>query len=431
MSDLPGAADRMSVLEAITDVALRQMELDEFLAVVLQRVRELFEVDTATAVLYDPRTKRLAVAATAGIEEEVRHGVTIGLGEGFAGRVALTREPVVLDRVDETTVVSPLLWRKGLRALLGVPMLARGELIGVLHVGSLAPRAFTDTDSKLLHLVADRVALTVQAEQSGAERAATTALQRSLLPASFPVVDAVRFAARYVPGAPTAVGGDWYDVFALHGNRLGVVIGDVAGHGLAAAVIMGRLRSALRAYALDYDRPAEVLGKLHRKVSYFEHHAMATVSYGVIDLTARRITLSSAGHPPPVHASPDHPAVLAPITLDPPVGLDIPTPQGRHDTTLDLPDGSVLVFYTDGLVERRGHSIDVLLDRLTATVVPAPPDAICVHVMDALIGAEPANDDVALLVIQLVPDPSPHESHGVAPGHGTPPAQPDEPNRAE
>nr|WP_285501185.1 GAF domain-containing SpoIIE family protein phosphatase [Actinokineospora sp. NBRC 105648] len=400
---MSGPADRVSVLEAITDVALRHLELEEFLGEVLRRVRELFEVDTATAVLYDPGTERLAVTATAGMEEEVRQGTTIALGEGFTGRIAASREPIVLDRVDNTTVLSPLKWRKGLSALLGVPMLARGDLVGVLHVGSLVPRRFTDADTRLLHLVADRVALTVQAETTSAERAATTALQRSLLPTRFPLVDGMSFAARYLPGAPTAVGGDWYDVFPLPGDRLGVVIGDVAGHGLAAAVVMGRLRSALRAYALDYDSPAEVLGKLHRKVSHFEDRAMATVSYGIVDLATRRITLSSGGHLPPVFAAPERAACLVPVEPDPPVGLNIPVPRGRRETTLDLPAGSVLVFYTDGLVERRGHSIDTHLARLTAAVVPAPPDTVCAQVVDALIGPEPATDDVALLVLRLLP----------------------------
>ncbi|GLZ42649.1 GAF domain-containing SpoIIE family protein phosphatase [Actinokineospora sp. NBRC 105648] len=401
MSEPAGLADRVSVLEAITDVSLRNLELDEFLRVVLGRVRALFGVDTATVLLHDPATGRLTVTATAGIEEEVRHGVTVEVGAGFAGRVAATRAPVVLDRVDSSTVVNPLLWRKGLRALLGVPMLARGALVGVLHVGSLTPREFTDADAHLLHLVADRVALATQAEMTSSERAAAAALQRSLLPTRFPEVDGVRFSARYVPGAPTAVGGDWYDVFPLPGARLGIVIGDVAGHGLGAAVVMGRLRSALRAYALDYDSPAEVLTKLHRKVSHFEHPTMATIGYGVIELDHARVTLSCAGHPPPVLAVPGGPSVLAPVPADLPVGLGITVERARRDTVLDLPDGAVLAFYTDGLIERRGESIDPYLARLVEAVTPDAPDAVCAQVMAALVGAEPARDDTALLVARV------------------------------
>ncbi|MCP2274137.1 GAF domain-containing protein [Actinokineospora diospyrosa] len=393
--------DRVSVLEAITDVELRHMELDESLLALLARVRELFEVDTATILLYDATTQRLSVRATLGIEEEIRHGVTIDLGAGFAGRVAATRRPVILDRVDQTTVASPALWRKGLRALLGVPILVREELIGVLHVGSLTVREFTEADTHLLLLVADRVALAIQAETTSAERAATTALQRSLLPTRFPDVAGVSFAARYVPGAVAGLGGDWYDVFQLPSGRVGVVIGDVAGHGLGAAVVMGRLRSALRAYALENDSPAQVLTKLHGKVSHFEQSSMATVAYAVIDLADRTVTVSSAGHPPPVLAVPGRPSVLAAITPDPPVGLGLHSRRPRRDTVLDLPDGAVLAFYTDDLVERRGKALDPFLDRLTEAVTPERPEAVCGRVMDALVDAAPTQDDIALLVARF------------------------------
>ena len=156
--------------------------------------------------------------------------------------------------------------------------------MGVLHVGSFAPRSFGEYEIGLLQLAADRLALATQAQISHAERAAATALQRSLLPSRLPVVPEFDFAARYVPSAELGVGGDWYDVFALPGDRVGIVIGDVSGHGLSSAVIMGRLRSALRAYALDNDSPGVVLDKLDRKANHFEAGVMATVAYGIIDL---------------------------------------------------------------------------------------------------------------------------------------------------
>ncbi|WP_104480034.1 SpoIIE family protein phosphatase [Actinokineospora auranticolor] len=402
MPQTSGPTDRVRVLEAITDVELRHLEPEESLRVLLGRVRDLFEVDTATILLYDADTERLTVRAAVGVEEEIRHGVTVNLGAGFSGRVAATRLPVVLDRVDATTVVSPFLWRKGLKALLGVPILARDELIGVLHIGSLSARRFTEADTRLLVLVADRIALAIQAERSGAERAATTALQRSLLPGRFPAVPGLRFAARYVPGAATGLGGDWYDVFELRDGRVGIVIGDVAGHGLAAAVVMGRLRSALRAYALEYDAPGEVLAKLHGKVSHFEKRSLATVTYGIIDVPRLRITLSSAGHPPPVLALPGRESALVPLPPDIPVGLGLRG--ARRDTVVDLVPGAVLAFYTDGLVERRDRAIDPALTRLAAAVTPDDPAAVCAQVMDALLDNAPGRDDIALLVAQVTAD---------------------------
>jgi hypothetical protein len=155
--------------------------------------------------------------------------------------------------------------------------LVSGAVMGVLHVGTLSPRRFSGEDSGLLQLVADRVALAVHARVSRVERTAATVLQRSLLPAKLPDVAGFEFAARYIRGGDGEVGGDWYDVFGLPSGSLGIVVGDVVGRGLAAAVAMGRLRSALRAYAVDCHDPAELLGKLDRQVRQFEPEVMAIV----------------------------------------------------------------------------------------------------------------------------------------------------------
>ena len=158
--------------------------------------------------------------------------------------------PVILDHVDHTTVLNPILWAKGIRSMLGVPMVAGGRVIGVMHVGSLTPRRFSGEDTGLLQLAADRAAAAVQSIAARTDRVAAAALQRSLVPSALPVVPGAELAARYIPGRG-GVGGDWYDVFTLPSGELCVVIGDVAGSGLPAAVIMGRMRSALRSYALE------------------------------------------------------------------------------------------------------------------------------------------------------------------------------------
>lgn len=133
--------------------------------------------------------------------------------------------------VTRFTAFNHLLWEKGIKSLLGVPLLAGGELVGVLHVGTLNARRFVDEDVHVLQLVGDRIALATQARLSAIQRAAASALQRSLLPAHLPHVSSVEFASRYVPGSRTGVRGDWYDVFALPSGRWGIMIGDVAGHG--------------------------------------------------------------------------------------------------------------------------------------------------------------------------------------------------------
>jgi phosphoserine phosphatase RsbU/P len=374
-------------------------------------VKKVLEADTAAVLLLDRPAGQLVATAASGIEEEVRQGVRIPLGSGFAGRVAESREPVILTRVDHTTVRNPLLVDRGIRSLLGVPLLVGGNVIGVLHVGSLSGRPFGQQDAELLQLAADRAALALHSLKSQDDGLAAVALHRSLLPTALPVMPGLDLAARYVAGSGT-VGGDWYDVFILPDGRLGVVVGDVAGSGLEAAVIMGRMRSALRAYVLETTDPAAALRLLDRKIQYFEPDAMATVMYGLYTPGTGEFTLSSAGHLPPVLAAPGRPGRPLPLRPDPPIGAADDPP--RRSVTAVIPPGALLCCFTDGLVERRGQNIDHGISKLAAildeelaagpagTNVPPAEDA-CIAVMRALIGNAPATDDIAILMLSRHP----------------------------
>lgn len=395
---------RLRVLEAVTDSALRELDLDKLFQVLLWQVRDLFAVDTATVLLTDAGGEHLVARAASGLEEEVFQGVRIPVGTGFAGRVAQRREPVRLSHVDESTVINPLLWQRGLRTMLGVPMVAQGELTGVLHVGSTTARRFTDEEADLLQLVADRLAMAAHVYRSRAERAAAAMLQDSLLPGHLPTAEGWEMAARYVPGTDSGVGGDWYDVLTLPDHRIGLVIGDVVGNGLPAAIVMGRLRSALRAYALEFHDPAVVLGKLDRKASHFENNTMATVAYAVIDTATSRMDLALAGHLPPVLAVPGRATVFVDAPVGPPIGYHL-AETGRRSAGVDVPPGALVALYTDGLVERRTADLDSGLEMLRQAAVPASPEAACALIMAALVGHEPADDDIALLTIRHSPAP--------------------------
>jgi phosphoserine phosphatase RsbU/P len=399
---LAGAEGKLRDIRSVTDAALSHLGADDLLAELLVRVKAILDADTVAVLLLDSSGRQLIATAASGLEEEVRQGVRIPVGQGFAGRIAAGRRPVILDHVDHGNVLNPILLDKGIRSLVGVPLLVHGAVIGVLHVGTVHDRVFTADDAALLQLAADRAALAVQSLRSREDRAAAAALQRSLLPSALPVVTGVEAAARYVPGEGQ-VGGDWYDMFPLPGDELGVVAGDVAGSGLAGAVVMGRMRSVLRAYALEYPDPAEVLAKLDQKMQYFEGEVMATVSYAVLDPASGQLRVSSAGHFPPVIAAPGQRGALAEIAVDAPIGVaDAPR---RHVTTLDLASGAVLCFFTDGLVERRGEPIDDGITRLCATVVPGSPENICISVMGVLVGSEHPGDDIALLVLRWQHEP--------------------------
>jgi sigma-B regulation protein RsbU (phosphoserine phosphatase) len=396
--------DKLRGIQAITDAALSRLDDHELLAELLQRTRAILAADTAAVLLLDFSSGQLIATAAAGLEEEVRQGVRIPVGRGFAGQIAAGHRPVILDHVDHTTVVNPILLAKGIRTLMGVPLVAGGKVIGVLHVGSLTPREFTGDDVELLQLAADRAAVAVQSLMLRDDRIAATALQRSLLPSALPASAGAQMAARYVPGEGK-VGGDWYDVFTLPSGRLGVVIGDVTGSGLPAAVIMGRMRSALRAYALETDDPAEVLARLDRKMQHFEPGAVATALYAVFDPGLGQVRICTAGHYPPVVASPGQPAELADIAS----GLLIGAAPGaqRRVTILNIAPGTLMCFYTDGLIERRDHSIDDGLSRLCQTVTAQAPDAACAAVMAAMVGSESAADDIALLMVRRSPAGTP------------------------
>jgi signal transduction histidine kinase len=161
-ADEQAARKRLERVQAVTDTALAHLELEELLRVLLPRIREILDADTCAVLLLDEETNELVARAAVGIEEEVEQGVRIHLGRGFAGRVAAERRPVVLPDVDHAEVMNPLLREKGIKSMLGVPLLVRDRAIGVLHVGTLVPRAFVADDIELLQIVCDRVAIAIE-----------------------------------------------------------------------------------------------------------------------------------------------------------------------------------------------------------------------------------------------------------------------------
>jgi anti-sigma regulatory factor (Ser/Thr protein kinase)/putative methionine-R-sulfoxide reductase with GAF domain len=389
---------RLRRFEAVIQAALAHLDVEGLLAELLDRVRELLHVDTATVLLLDASSQELVATAAKGIEASVRQGVRVPMGKGFAGRVAAEKRPVAIEQVDHTTVLYGVLPEHGIRSLLGVPLLCSGTVIGVLHVGMFAPRRFIDEDIRLLQVAAGRIAFATQSRRAEVERAAAAVFQRSLLPGRLPVVPGLELAARYVPAESGGVGGDWYDVFTLPSGRLCIVIGDVVGRGLVAADVMGRLRNALRAYALLGGDPAEVLGRLDQHVLHFEPEMMATVLLTMFEPSFERAYLSSAGHPPPVLALPHQPTVLLEVPSDHPVG--VPGGLRRRAITVNLPPGALLCFYTDGLVESPSTSLDVGLDRLCESVVAGPVDALCGQVMAQFVGSDAPGDDVAVVAVR-------------------------------
>jgi anti-sigma regulatory factor (Ser/Thr protein kinase)/putative methionine-R-sulfoxide reductase with GAF domain len=393
--------DHLRKLQQVTDAALANLSVDALLDELLVRVREALETDTAAILLLDKARGELVARAAKGLEEEVERGTRIPLGIGFAGKIAATGIPVSLHRVDETNVANPILLEKGVRSLLGVPLVVQGETLGVLHVGTLRPRRFTSDDQELLQLVGDRVALAIHAGLYERERAVARILQRSLLPGRLPSLPGFRLAARYKAARGGEVGGDWYDAFSLPGGAIAVAMGDVVGRGLEAASVMGRLRSGLRAYALEAASPGEVLQRMDRLFQHLEPSDMATVLYGTIDPVELTFRFAAAGHVPPVLREPNGFARIVTPPGDPPLGATFARTFAEGTEVLD--PGSTLILCTDGLVERRTASLDEGLQRLIELSAAAlSPEARCDAILEGMAPEE--DDDVALLVIEVASD---------------------------
>ncbi|MGW0765656.1 SpoIIE family protein phosphatase [Streptomyces sp. NPDC002676] len=295
----------------------------------------------------------------------------------------------------------------GIHSLITVPLRAGSLVLGVANFWrSEKPQPFDAEELALAEELVARAAVSIDnARRYTREHTMAVTLQRSLLPRTLPEQGALELAYRYLP-AQAGVGGDWFDVLPLSGARVALVVGDVVGHGLHAAATMGRLRTAVHNFsALDL-APDELLSLLDELVGRIDQDETAsdgaaavtgaTCLYAIYDPVARRCTVARAGHPPPALVLPDGTVEFPEVPAGPPLGLGgLPF----ETADLELPEGSRLVLYTDGLVEGRDRDIDVGLDLLRDALLrtaDASPEDTCRTVLDGL-AARPS-DDVVLIV---------------------------------
>ncbi|WP_435897407.1 SpoIIE family protein phosphatase [Streptomyces tsukubensis] len=304
----------------------------------------------------------------------------------------------------------------GFHSMIAVPLRARGAILGVaMFWRSERPEAFEEEDRSLAEELVARAAVSVDnARRYSREHTMAVTLQRSLLPRGLPDQSALETAFRYRPaqaglGGLGGVGGDWFDIIALPGSRVALVVGDVVGHGLHAAATMGRLRTAVHNFSTLDLPPDELLWHLDElvvRIDQEDSEAEAAAEAGVTGATCLIViydpatgvcTMARAGHVQPVVVHPDGTAAFANVPGGPPLGLG-----GLPFETLELrlPEGSTLVLYTDGLVEDRDRDIDEGLTLLRDTLSGhggRTPDETCEAVLRALLPESP-RDDIALLV---------------------------------
>ncbi|MEU9453334.1 SpoIIE family protein phosphatase [Streptomyces sp. NPDC048277] len=317
-----------------------------------------------------------------------------------------TGEAVVVPQVEDEDMpriaASPeaavLLGRAGVHSYLAVPLIARGEVLGALELKRTRnPSPFDDDDLLLARELAARAAVQID-NARWYQNARTTALtlQRSLLPTHPRVTTGLEVASRYQPAGETVeVGGDWFDVIPLEGGRTALVVGDVMGSGINAAATMGRLRTATTTLAYLGLDPAVLLEHLDKTTSGLDH-SIATCVYAVHDPRLRQCRIANAGHLPPARVRPGRPPELLDLPTGVPLGVGgVPF----ATTTVDFEPGDELVFYTDGLVETRSHSLDERLDALLALLDdPARPLEEACDLLLRELHHPDNHDDVALLI---------------------------------
>jgi PAS domain S-box-containing protein len=324
------------------------------------------------------------------------------------GAVIRTGRPEWLPEVPDEVLVavapdeSSLAGLRDLRLgrALTVPLTSRGRRLGAVAVAEPADAA---VDRALLTDLAGRAAVALDnALLYGAERRTGLTLQRSLLPGDVPQLPGLEVAVRYRPGATGAfVGGDWYQGVVV-GDELVLCMGDVMGHGMRSAARMGQLRAIVATLALEGHGPGALLNRLADNSQVLLDLELATLLVARYSPSGRTLTVASAGHPPPLLA----PVGLPPDFLDVPPGPPIGSLPGVYEeAVVDVPAGSTLVLYTDGLVEERGADLGTGLEALRQALIDLrlPPEAVADHVLDTLGRSEGAADDVALLVLSHLP----------------------------
>jgi serine phosphatase RsbU (regulator of sigma subunit)/anti-sigma regulatory factor (Ser/Thr protein kinase) len=319
-------------------------------------------------------------------------------------RKTTTFYETVEEIADEYADAAGDLAETGHRSFAVVPLIAAGTAKGLV-VASWAERRVMATEERVfLETLASQTAQALdRARHFESERTIAETLQRSVLPVSLPIVDGVELAARYLPGtAEVEVGGDWFDAISLPNGRLGIAVGDVVGKGVQSAATMAQLRNALRAFALDQMKPSSTMNRLNRLAEELPESAFATVVYAVVDPVSHLCRFTSAGHPPPLVVYPDGVARFLEGGRGVPLGTAPETTYTQD--AVEMPFGATLVLYTDGLIERRGESIDDSLRRLreAALAAPSDPEGLVEHILTELVGTSERRDDIAILVMRLL-----------------------------
>jgi GAF domain-containing protein/anti-sigma regulatory factor (Ser/Thr protein kinase) len=400
-------SDRVQLTTAALSGSLTQRDVAE--VVVDALVQGAGADGAAFSVVLEDRNVQKKLAWRGYEAEAQENWLEIPLDAVTPGNRALTtRRLVFYERLEELAADYPKAADRmcitGHESFVFLPLVSGGRTNGLVVASFAEPVSLDDEHRAFMETLASLAAQALDRARSfESERTIAETLQRSVLPASLPRIPSVQLAARYLPGTDEVdVGGDWFDAILLPSGRLGLAVGDVVGKGVQSAATMAQLRNALRAFALDQMKPSSTISRLNRLTEEISESAFATVLYAVLDPETGVCRFTSAGHPPPLIVLPDGRASYMEGGRGLPLGTG--TNARYRQETVTLPVGSTIVFYTDGLVERRTESIDEGLERLRVAVEEAPgdPERLVEHVLDAVVGSGGRRDDIAVLAVRLL-----------------------------
>jgi serine phosphatase RsbU (regulator of sigma subunit)/anti-sigma regulatory factor (Ser/Thr protein kinase) len=404
---LRGRAERLQAMTGELSNALTRADVAE---VAVDELGEALEADRAVLYVVDADREALRALAWRGVESDAAASLEVPLQSSSpASRAVARRRTEVAASEAELVRSLPELgarepWLVGSASGLFVPLVVGRRSSGVVGLVWDEPRTVPGDELRFAESLAGQAAQALdRASHFESEQTIAETLQRSVLPVALPRVEGVQLAARYLPGtAELDVGGDWFDAVQLRDGRLALVVGDVVGKGVYAAASMGQLRNALRAFSIDRLKPSSVLGRLNRLADEALETTFATLVYVAVDPETRVVRYATAGHPPPVAVYPDDRVELLEDGRGLPLGTGMKTKYKQ--AVVELPVGALLLLYSDGLVERRGQSIDEGLEELLAVVREAPrePERLLDHVLDAMVGTAERGDDIALLAARVL-----------------------------
>lgn len=396
--------ESLNAVADISDAAISSLDISQLAPALLTRLMRVMHADAAALLLAEDGSLRMVASVGYSVET-----FAVPVGEGFSGRMAVDRKPRYVEDLQEgAEVLSRPLRDQGIRSILGVPMLVGDRLIGTLHVDWRTRHAYDERDLRLLEIVGDRIALALRnAQLYQGERRIAQMFQESLL--SLPEhINGIKYAKSYHSATEEAwVGGDFFDLFPVDPHRVGVLIGDVSGKGIEAAVLTSIVKDTIRAHVHEGAPPAVVLRKTNALLEHYSgSETFVTVFFGVLERSTGRFTYCNAGHLPAISTACDGELLLLPSN-SPLLGA-FPDVEFEDDEVLLAP-GQTLFLYTDGVIEARsGHELygeERLFSTLREQRDCDPEEMIDAALEDLLtFSGGSLTDDLAILALKVVPD---------------------------